>query len=254
MERGRRARARPTSAGRATGPAKRRRKRGGSPRRSRCRLARRKASAGPAMSSSSECGTMTKRTSISWARVIMGRGASKSQRGSDEKGWPGGARGPMSETDRKLSVRRRDRRPGPLYRREGCHAHRDDPRHASRRPGRWTPSHRRPGDPRGGGARGRGALVVVRVAARRAICGGPEPGSAREHGGRRASSPATTFSPTPTESGSRPPRFRPARSDGAIATSSRCWPAAAFWTCSTPPVPRRPAPNRARSQTSAPPT
>ena len=48
----------------AAGPAKRRRKRGGSPRRSRCWLARRNASAGPAMSSSSECGTITNRTSI----------------------------------------------------------------------------------------------------------------------------------------------------------------------------------------------
>ena len=64
--------------GEATGPAKRRRKRGGSPRDSRCRLARRKASAGPAMSSSRELGTMTKRTSMSWARVIMGRKTSES--------------------------------------------------------------------------------------------------------------------------------------------------------------------------------
>ena len=48
----------------ATGPAKRSRKRGGSPRAWRCRLARRNASAGPAMSSSSECGAMTNRRSI----------------------------------------------------------------------------------------------------------------------------------------------------------------------------------------------
>ena len=48
----------------ATGPAKRSRKRGGCPRASRCRLARRNASAGPAMSSSSECGAMTNRRSI----------------------------------------------------------------------------------------------------------------------------------------------------------------------------------------------
>ena len=47
------------------------RNRGGSPRRSRCWLARRNASAGPAMSSSNECGTITNRTSISWARVII---------------------------------------------------------------------------------------------------------------------------------------------------------------------------------------
>ena len=46
------------------GPAKRRRKRGGRPRSARCRLARRNASAGPAMSSSSECGAMTNRRSI----------------------------------------------------------------------------------------------------------------------------------------------------------------------------------------------
>ena len=49
------------------GPAKRRRKRGGRPRRARCRLARRNASAGPAMSSSSECGAITNRRSI-WSR------------------------------------------------------------------------------------------------------------------------------------------------------------------------------------------
>ena len=51
---------------RSCGAAKRRRKRGGRPRSPRCWLASRNASAGPAMSSSSECGTTTNSTSIGW--------------------------------------------------------------------------------------------------------------------------------------------------------------------------------------------
>ena len=71
MERGRPASVRPTSAGSPPAPRSRDESAVAVRDASRCRLARRKASAGPAMSSSSECGTMTKSTSMSWARVIM---------------------------------------------------------------------------------------------------------------------------------------------------------------------------------------
>jgi hypothetical protein len=52
----------------AEGPVKRRRKRGGSCSAARCRLAIRNASAGAAMSDSSECGDITKSMSISPSR------------------------------------------------------------------------------------------------------------------------------------------------------------------------------------------
>jgi hypothetical protein len=59
-----------------SGPAKRRRKRIGNRRRSRCTLARRKASAGPATSSSSECGATTNSSSIGGMRwIIFGQDA-----------------------------------------------------------------------------------------------------------------------------------------------------------------------------------